>query len=55
MVLRVTVARSASSERKLWTGKPSSVRWVTALRSAALERLALATIEARAASASALS
>src|SRR6516164_5074340 len=28
MVLRVTVARSAMRERKLWTGKPSSVRLV---------------------------
>src|SRR5260370_40024994 len=55
MVLRVTVARSARSERKLWTGKPSWVRLVAALRSAASERSALATIEARLASAAALS
>ena len=51
MVLRVTVARSARSERKLWTGRPSWVRLVAALRSAASERWALATMEARAASA----
>jgi hypothetical protein len=31
MVLRVTVARSAMRERKLWTGKPSSVRLAATL------------------------
>ena len=43
------------SERKLWTGRPSWVRLVAALRSAASERSALATIDARAASAAPLS
>src|SRR5262249_44074930 len=47
MVLRVTVARSAMRERKLWTGKPSSVRLVATLRSPAVERSAFATIEVR--------
>jgi hypothetical protein len=31
-VLRVSVARSASIVRKLWTGRPSSVRLVLAFR-----------------------
>jgi hypothetical protein len=39
---------SSSSGRKLWTGNPSSVCLVAALRSAALERCALATMELRA-------
>ena len=49
MVFRVTVARSAMRERKLWTGNPSWVRLVAAFRSAVSERLALATMEVRAA------
>ena len=48
-MLRVRVARSARSDRKLWTVKPSSVRLVAALRSAAAERSTLATMEVRAA------
>ena len=43
MVLRASVARSANSERKLCTGRPSSVRLVLALRLAAVETDALAT------------
>src|SRR5580704_3129559 len=54
MTLRVTVARSARRERKLWTGRPSSVQRLRALRWAASERSALATTEGRAASAAAL-
>src|SRR5215471_4423433 len=41
MVLRVTVARSARRERKLWTGKPSSVRLVCDLASARIGALGL--------------
>jgi chromosome segregation protein len=55
MTLRVTMARSARRERKLWTGRPSSVQRLRALRWAAWERSALATTEGRAASAAALS
>ena len=43
MVLRASVARSASSERKLCTGRPSSVRPVVCLVTAAGERWACAT------------
>jgi hypothetical protein len=49
-VLRVSVARSASKVRKLWTGRPASVRLVLALRFAAGEGWALATGEERKAS-----
>ena len=45
MVLRVKVASSASRDWKLWTGRPSAVRLVAALRRAALERCAGATME----------
>jgi hypothetical protein len=41
--VRFRVARSASSERKECTGRPSSVRSVAALRLAAAERRAWAT------------
>jgi hypothetical protein len=54
-VLRVTVARSLSSVRKLCTGWPASVRLVAALRAAAGETLALLTGELRWASAAARS
>jgi 7,8-dihydro-6-hydroxymethylpterin-pyrophosphokinase len=50
-VLRVRVARSASRVRKLWTGRPSPVRPVVCLATAAEERSALATTPARSASA----
>ena len=50
-VFRVSVARSASRVRKLWTGRPSSVRPVVCLLTAAGERSALATTLARSASA----
>src|SRR6476660_9284227 len=53
MVLRVKVASSASSDWKLWTGRPSAVRLVAALRRAASERCAGVTMEDRAAAASA--
>src|SRR5579871_3593423 len=49
MVLRVRMASSSMSERKLRTGRPSSVRLAAAFLRAALERLAGATIEARSA------
>ena len=41
MTLRVTVARSARTERKLWTGKPSSVQRLRALHWAASGALRL--------------
>ena len=44
--LRVSVARSARSDRKLWTGI-SSVSLLAALRLAAANGWALATAEAR--------
>jgi hypothetical protein len=43
MVLRAKVARSAGSERKLCTGRPSSVRPVVCFLTAAGERSACAT------------
>jgi len=46
-VLQVSVARSASKVRKLWTGSPSSVRSVVCLVVAAGERSALAAALAR--------
>src|SRR5512132_2184610 len=46
-VLRVSVARSARSDRKLWTGISSSVSLLAALRLAAADGWALATAEAR--------
>src|SRR5512135_3753911 len=48
-VLRVSVARSVNSVRKLCTGAPSSVLWVRALAWAAGETSAAATGEGRAA------
>src|SRR5215831_11816798 len=55
MILRVMVARSPSSDWKLWTGIPSSVRLVAAFALAVCERFALATMDVRAASALTLS
>ena len=49
MVLQVKVARSASRDWKLYTGRSSSVRLALALRLAASERAALAATEARSA------
>ena len=46
-LLRVRLARSCRRVRKLWTGWPSSVRLLMALRRAAGETLALATGEER--------
>src|SRR5439155_22231900 len=43
-VFRVRVARSLRRVRKLWTGRPSSVRPVVCLVTAAGERSALATM-----------
>src|SRR5208337_2661252 len=54
-VFLVSVARSASRVWKLWTGRPSSVRPVVCLATAAGERCALATTLARSASAACLS
>src|SRR3984893_18073910 len=54
-VFRVRVARSARRVRKLWTGRPSSVRPVVCLVTAAGERRALATMLERCASAASLS
>src|SRR6516225_10428882 len=51
----VSVARSARRVRKLWTGRPSSVRPVVCLVTAAGERSALATTLERSASAASLS
>jgi hypothetical protein len=48
MVLRVMVARSPSSDRKLWMDNPSWVRFVAPLAFAASERCALPTIDGRA-------
>src|SRR5271165_1872084 len=50
-LLRARVARSARRLRKLWTGIPSSVRREVALRMAAGERLAGATMDCRSAAA----
>src|SRR5713226_3459171 len=54
-VFRVRVARSLRRVRKLWTGRPSSVRPVVCLVTAAGERSALATTLERCASAASLS
>src|SRR5271157_4026151 len=54
-VFRVMVARSAISVWKLWTGRPSGVRPVVCLATAAGDRSALATTLARSASAASLS
>jgi hypothetical protein len=54
-VFLVSVARSAIRVWKLWTGRPSGVRPVVYLVSAAGERSALATTEGRSASAVSLS
>src|SRR4051794_29100674 len=54
MVLPASVARSTSSNLKLWTGKPSAVTPVACLVSAAIERAAFATALARRASAATL-
>jgi hypothetical protein len=54
-VFRVRVARSSIRVRKLWTGRPSSVRPVVCLVTAAGERPALATTLERCASAASLS
>src|SRR5438477_11678690 len=53
-VFRVRVARSSRRVRKLWTGRPSSVRPVVCLVTAAGERSALATTLERCASAASL-
>src|ERR1700722_18291289 len=55
MVLRASVARSASSEWKLCTGRPSSVSPVVCFFIAAFERCACATTLRRCASAASLS
>src|SRR5438132_8544106 len=54
-VFRVRVARSLRRVRKLWTGRPSSVRPVVCLMTAPGERSALATTLERCASAASLS
>src|SRR3984957_11352601 len=55
IVLRAKVARSASSERKLCTGRPSTVRPVVCFLTTAGERCACATTLLRSASAASLS